>query len=381
MIPFVDLQAQFRKIESSVRRRMDAVLAHGQFIMGPEVGELEKELGRYVGVEHAISCSSGTDALVMALMALGIGPGDCVFVPVMTFIATSEAVERVGARPCFVDVDPRTFNLDPSDLERRIRDAKADPKCGRPAAVMVVNLFGLCADFEAIDAIAKKHGLEVVEDAAQSFGAVHRGRKSGALAKISCTSFFPAKPLGGYGDGGAIFTSDAAIADALRSMRVHGQGRERYEHVRLGFTARLDTLQAAILLAKMEVFEEEILARGRVAQTYSRFLGELPKAPVTPMIPANERSAWAQYSITFADRASRDAARKGLEASGIPSVVYYPIPLHRQPVYAALGYAPGDFPNAVRMSETILSLPMHPYLDESVAGRAAESIRESLKNV
>lgn len=380
MIPFIDLQAQYRKIEHSVRRRMDAVFKHGQFIMGPEIAELETALNGYVGVKNTISCSSGSDALVMALMALDVGPGDCVFAPAMTFIATTEAIERVGAQIRFVDVDPRTFNLDPTDLEKQILAAKKYTQGSRPAAIIPVNLFGVCADFEAIDAIAKKHGLHVIEDAAQSFGATYRGKKSGALSRISCTSFFPAKPLGCYGDGGAVFTPDDDLATRLRSLRVHGQGKERYHHVQLGLTARLDTLQAAVLLAKLEIFENEIVERNRIAAEYSKRLGALSPAPIVPFVPKDTRSAWAQYSVLFPSSQTRDAARKKLEGNGIPNVIYYPIPLHMQPVYSKLGYKPDDFPNSRKMADTILSVPMHPYLESGTIQTVCDSIQEVLKN-
>lgn len=378
MIPFIDLQSQHRRIQDSIQARMGKVFAHGQFIMGQEIVELETRLSAYTGAKHTISCSSGSDALVMALMALDVGPGDAVFVPSMTFIATSEAVERVGAQIRFVDIDPRTFNMDPSDLEKQIAITQKSSSF-KPAAVIPVNLFGVCADYEKLHKIADRHGLHLIEDAAQSFGAAYKKKRSGNLARISCTSFFPAKPLGCYGDGGAVFTSDDEIASRLKSIRVHGQGKERYHHIQLGLTARLDTLQAAVLLSKMDIFDSEIESREKSAALYTRFLGENAPSVITPLVPQDTSSAWAQYSILFSDVKQRDAVRSELESKKIPTVVYYPIPLHIQPVYSKLGYKPQDFPASVQMSQTILSLPMHPYLTHETIEMISKLIGEALK--
>ncbi len=357
-LDFIDLKAQQERLRPQLMERLRRVLEHGQYILGPEVFELEERLAAYVGVRHAITCASGTDALLMTLMAWGIGPGDAVFTTPFTFVATLEVICLVGATPVLVDIDPRTYNLDPQALERSLAEFGRQPRTEslRPRAVIPVDLFGQPADYERLNALAARHGLLVLEDAAQSFGAEYRGRKAGALAHAGATSFFPAKPLGGYGDGGAIFTDDDGLAEALRSIRVHGQGRHRYEHVRLGLNGRLDTLQAAVLLCKLEIFPEEVARRREVAERYSQALAD---AFITPYVAPECRPVWAQYSL---QSPRREELRARLEAAGVPTAVYYPLPLHLQPAYAFLGYQAGDFPVSEGVAQRIFSLPMHPYL-------------------
>jgi UDP-2-acetamido-2-deoxy-ribo-hexuluronate aminotransferase len=335
-IDFIDLKAQQQLILPALMARLQTVLAHGRYIMGPEIKELEERLAAYVGVKHCLSCSSGTDALLMSLMAQGVGPGDAILTSPFTFIATAEVIQLLGATPVFVDIDPDTFNMRPLNLAETIND------------------------------LARKHGLFVLEDAAQSFGAAYRGKRAGSLAEVAATSFFPAKPLGGYGDGGAIFTDNDELAEILRSIRVHGQGAHKYENVRLGLNGRLDTLQAAILLAKLEVFDAEVQSRQKVAQRYSRALQDKVKVPA---VEPECTSVWAQYSILSEDRS---ALQQKLTAAGIPTAIYYPIPLHLQKAFASLGYRPGDFEVSERIAQQILSLPMHPYLTEATQDRIIE---------
>jgi dTDP-4-amino-4,6-dideoxygalactose transaminase len=374
MIPFVDVKTQFKRIEEEVRRRINAVLDHGQFILGPEVAELEQKLAAFAGIKHCVSCASGTDALYMALLAKGIGPGDAVFTPSFTFFATAEVIALLGATPVFVDVDPATFNIDPVKLEKAIEAlAKDDPSLhplprtpggARSLAakgVIAVDLFGLPADYDALHAVSRKHRLWLMEDAAQSFGAEYKSKRAGALAEISCTSFYPAKPLGAYGDGGAIFTNDDALAQTLRSIRVHGQGSDVYEHVRLGITGRLDSLQAAVLLAKLPIFASELEERQRIADRYTGQLARLAEYR-PPMVPKGYRSAWAHYSVLCPSAERRTVLRDKLRVSGIPTGVYYPIALHRQRAFAGLGYERGTMPVSEDLSGRIFGLPMHPYL-------------------
>lgn len=385
MIPFIDLKAQWKHLETDIRQRMDAVLAHGRFIMGPEVAELEEKLAAFAGTKHCLSCSSGTDALMLGLMAAGVGPGDAVFTTPFTFIATAEVVSLLGATPVFVDIDPATFNMDPTALGRAVDaliagDAKAHPlpkgTAGlKPKAVLPVDLFGLPADYDAINAVAAKHGLFVLEDAAQGFGGEYKGRRAGALAHVGATSFFPAKPLGCYGDGGAVFTDDENLAKVMKSLRVHGQGGNKYDNVRVGLNARLDTLQAAILLPKLEAFPAELVARQRVADTYAQELGG---AVVTPAVPEGLASAWAQYSILVPGH-DRDGVIAKLREAGVPSMVYYPKPLHLQEAYAGLGYGAGDFPVSEQASRDILSLPMHPYMEEATVREIAAAVKAALE--
>ncbi len=361
---FIDLKAQQQKILPALNERIQRVLGHGQYIMGPEVQELEERLAAYVGVKHAISCSSGTDALLMPLMAYQVGPGDAIFTTPFTFIATAEVIQLLGATPVFVDIDPRTFNIALTAMQEAISSLAQNPRTAhlKPKGIIAVDLFGQPAGYDELNALAKKHGLFVLEDAAQSFGATYKGRRTGSLAEVAATSFFPAKPLGGYGDGGAIFTDDASLAELLKSIRVHGQGTNKYENLRLGLNGRLDTLQAAILLVKLDIFDQEVADRQKVAQRYSEGLRNVVEVPY---VSPDCTSVWAQYSV-LSDR--RAELQQKLQKAGIPSAVYYPLPLHLQGVFAHLGHKPGDFPISEKASERIFSLPMHPYLTEAEQG-------------
>ena len=358
-IEFVDLKAQQLKIQPEIERRMKAVLQHGRYIMGPEIQELEEKLAAFVGVKHCIAVASGTDALLIALMALGVSMGDEVVTTPFTFISTGETIALLGAKPVFVDIDGRTYNLDPSLLEAAIT-----PKT---RAILPVSLYGQCADFDAINAIAGKYGIPVIEDACQSFGATCRRRKSCALSSIGCTSFFPSKPLGCYGDGGACFTDDDKFATKMQQIRVHGQDR-RYHHSVLGINGRMDTLQAAVLLAKLEVFADELEARSRIAARY----GELLRgAVVTPYIELHNTSVYAQYTVQVDHR---EGVQEKLREEGIPTAVHYPVPLHLQPVFAGLNLPEGSFPVAESAARRVLSLPMHPYLTDAELVRIASPV-------
>lgn len=356
-VPFSGLSTQSRMIRCEVDRRIAGVLNHGQFIMGPEVGELEVALSDYCGARHTICVANGTDALQICLMAIGVGPGDAIFIPSFTYTATAEVILLLGAQPVFVDVSPETFNLDPADLERAMLEAHA--RNLRPKAIIGVDLFGLPAPWEDINLFAKKHGLIAIADAAQSFGASQAdGRHVGLLATLTTTSFFPAKPLGCYGDGGAIFTQDDSLADVIRSIRVHGQGKAKYETIRVGVNSRLDTIQAAILLAKLTIFADEIKKRNALACRYSEHLRDLV---AIPQIPDGVISAWAQYTIRVEHR---DEVQKYIGKAGIPSTVYYPLPMHLQSAYKSYGRGEGSLPVSEKMSEQVLSLPMSPYWEE-----------------
>ena len=369
-LDFIDLKTQQQRISALLTENIQRVLAHGQYIMGPEIQVLETRLAAYVGVKHAISCSSGTDALLMPLMAYGVGPGDAIFTTPFTFIATAEVIQLLGATPVFVDIDPQTFNLDPEALAEAVRRLGQNPGTAhlKPKGIIPVDLFGQPADYDRINAIAQGHGLFVLEDAAQSFGATYKGRRAGALAEVAATSFFPAKPLGGYGDGGAVFTDDDNLADVLRSIRVHGQGKDKYENVRIGLNGRLDTLQAAVLLAKLEIFDEEVVDRQRIARQYSQALNALVEVP---FVAPECTSVWAQYSVLSEHR---ELLLQKLQAAQIPAAIYYPVPLHLQGAFAHLGYKPGDFPVSENASRRIFSLPMHPYLDQADQERIVQSI-------
>lgn len=367
-VQFVDLAAQQQQILPEIEASIRAVLRHGKYIMGPEVKSLEEKLADLAGVRHAISCSSGTDALIMALMALGIGPGDAVITSPFTFIATAEAVRLVGAAPVFADIDPKTFNLDPDKLAAAVDKIKQNTDAGLvPKAAIPVDLFGLPCDYDAINRIAKDNGMTVIEDAAQSFGGRYRGRPAGGLGDIGCTSFFPAKPLGCYGDGGAIFTDSDGIAEKLASIRVHGQGMDKYDNVRLGINGRLDTIQAAVLLAKLPIFPGEIKKRNGAAEGYSDLIsGGNPMASLAlPGVPKGYESAWAHYSLLAKDNDFRTKIQSALKTAGIPTAIYYPTPLHLQTAFKDLGYQAGDFPVSEELSSRIFSLPMHPYLKEN----------------
>ncbi|WP_425429685.1 DegT/DnrJ/EryC1/StrS family aminotransferase [Desulfuromusa kysingii] len=375
---FTDLHAQQKRIRPQIDAAIKKVLDHGQYIMGPEVAELEGRLAEFVGVKHCISVASGTDALLMALMAYDVGPGDAVFTTPFTFVATGEVISLLGATPVFVDIDPRTFSIDPQKLEESIinfdQRSTINGQSLTPKGVIPVDLFGLPADYDAINELAKKHDMFVLEDAAQGFGGVYKGRRAASLADVATTSFFPAKPLGCYGDGGAIFTDDDELADILCSIRVHGKGTDKYDNVRIGINGRLDTIQAAILLQKIDIFPSELEARQRVAQTYSKLLQVVPSV-LTPVIPDSYASAWAQYSILIQDR---DGLQKKLKDASVPTGIYYSKPLHFQAAYLEIGHSPGDFPVSESVSARILSLPMHPYLDDITINLIVEQVNKLL---
>ncbi len=363
-----DLGAQYARLKPRIDARISAVLEHGRFILGPEVAEFETALAAFAGAGYAVGVASGTDALLIALMAEGIGPGDAVFLPAFTFTATAEVVVQCGAEPVFCDVDPRDFTIDTGDLERRIA-ALAGRGRLVPRAVIAVDLFGLPADYDAIGRIAAEHDLFILADAAQSFGGRLGERRVGTLAPATATSFFPAKPLGCYGDGGALLTDDAERAALYRSIRAHGRGEAKYDIARIGLNSRLDTLQAAILLAKLEVFEEELAARTRLARLYDVGLGD---AVTTPVRVPGRHSAWAQYAILVENR---DAVAAALAADNVASAVYYPRPMHLQPAYARFGDGPGSLPVSEDLCRRILCLPMHAYLDETDAERVVATVR------
>ena len=378
VIAFVDLAAQQRKILPDIEANIRAVLRHGRYILGPEVKDLETRLAEFAGVKHALTCSSGTDALIMALMAYGIGTGDAVFTTPFTFIATAEAIRILGAMPVFVDIDPNTFNMSVEKLEKTVLEFKKDHTSElNPRAIIPVDLFGLPCDYDKINKIAKEHDLVVIEDAAQSFGAEYKGRMAGGLGDIGCTSFFPAKPLGCYGDGGAIFTDSDETAEKLTSIRVHGKGSDKYDNVRLGINGRLDTFQAAILLAKMKIFPGEVQKRRDVAQNYTNLISSLQTREdiVLPKIFDGYKSAWAQYSLLAKDGQMRTIIQKRFKENGIPVAVYYPTPLHLQTAYEDLGYKKGDFPVSEDFAGRIFSIPMHPYLKEEELQKIAGLIQ------
>ena len=391
-LKFIDLETQQKRIKSEIDRRMQAVLSHGQYINGPEVKELETALASYVGIKHAVCCASGTDALLMALMAYGVSPGDAIFTTPFTFIATAEVISLLGATPVFVDIDPCTMNIDPAKLDLAIQALKANDRSIYPLPVthgfspapmgtIPVDLFGLPADYDPINDIARRHGLFVIEDAAQSFGGEYNGKKSCSLAEVACTSFFPAKPLGCYGDGGMCFTDDDKIVETLRSVRVHGMGGNKYDNVRIGINGRLDTLHAAILLAKFGIFPEEVELRQERAVVYtellSRKLAETSNFTLQT-IPSGSKSVWAQYSILARDEEHRSEIQSHLKNAGIPTAVYYPKPLHLQEAFASLGYKEGDFPVSEDYAKRIFSIPMHPYLAESDQEMIVETIFHAL---
>lgn len=401
---FIDLKTQQTRIKETLNSNIQNVLSHGSYIMGPEIKQLEAKLATYTGTKHAISCASGTDALLMALMAYGVKPGDAIFTTPFTFIATAEVISLLGATPVFVDIDPKTFNMDPAKLGLAIKALKANdssiyplPRVDhqpstinhqlRPKGIISVDLFGLPADYDAIAPIAKEHGLFVVEDAAQSFGAKYKDKKSCSFGNIACTSFFPAKPLGCYGDGGMCFTNDDQLAEVMSSVRVHGKGNHKYDNVRIGINGRLDTLQAAILLAKFAIFPEEVELRQTVAQRYTNLLSTINlehrtlnvehSSLLTPHVPVGYASVWAQYSLLTKDEKCRTDLMKKLQDNKIPTAIYYPKPLHLQTAFAYLRYKKDDFPMSEDCASRIFSLPMHPYLTES----EQKNIANVLKNV
>lgn len=357
-INFVDLKAQQNLVRNKIETRINTVLDHGKYIMGPEVKELEEKLSEYVGSKYCVSCASGTDALLMALMAYNVGPGDVIFTTPFTFIATAEVISLLGATPVFVDIDQETFNIDPAKLRETIFNKINNNGHTKPRGIVAVDLFGQPADYNEINKIAAEFDLFVIEDGAQSFGSEYQGKTACGLADIGTTSFFPAKPLGCYGDGGAVFTNNEETAKLLTSIRVHGKGSHKYDNARIGINGRLDTLQAAILLAKLEIFDDEIRRRNDVANRYSELLSTTLK---TPSVRPDRSSAWAQYSILAEDR---DEILAKLKANNIPAAVYYPKPLHLQEAFSALGYKTGDFPVSEEMASLIFSLPMHPYLEK-----------------
>lgn len=371
-IPFIDVGAQRRRLGTKIDDAVKRVLDHCQFINGPEVTTLEADLAAFCDAKHVVACASGTDALLMVLMAKGLGPGDAVLCPSFTFCATGEVVALTGATPVFVDVDETTFNMDVASLEKGIAAARKLNLTLK--AVIPVDLFGLPADHDAIAAIAAREGLFVLDDAAQGFGGVYKGKRIGTQALASATSFFPAKPLGCFGDGGAIATDDANLAEVLRSVRVHGQGGDKYDNVRLGLTARLDTMQAAILIEKLKIFPDEIAARNRVAARYNRALADVA---MVPRVPEGYESVWAQYTIRL-KAGTRDAFAARLREDGVPTAIYYPKPLHRQTAYKHYPVADGGLPVSDRLAEEVISLPMHAYIDEATQERIIKAVRGAL---
>ncbi|HXM00200.1 MAG TPA: DegT/DnrJ/EryC1/StrS family aminotransferase [Rhizomicrobium sp.] len=370
-IAFIDLQEQRRRLGEPLNQAIAKAVEGGQWIMGPQVGELEKQLADFAGVKHVVACANGTDALLIILRAWGVGPGDAVFVPAFTFAASAEVVALMGASPVFVDVLEDTYNIDPASLDAAVAMVKRDGKL-KPRVVMPVDLFGQSADYAKIEPIVRREKLLMLCDAAQGFGALYHGKRCGGIGDAAATSFFPAKPLGCYGDGGASFTNDDALADLLRSIRNHGQGADRYENVRIGMNSRLDTIQAAILLEKMKVFREEIDMRDAVARRYSEKLGRSNRIRV-PRVIDGATSTWAQYTIQVPDR---DRLGADLKAKGIPTAIYYPTPLSRQKGYAH--YPSAGTPVSEKIGETVISLPMHPYLDAATQDTIIEAVLASV---
>ena len=372
-VPFIDIGAQRRRLGKSIDEAVSRVLAHCQFINGPEVAQLEALLSDFSGARHVVSCASGTDALLMVLMAKSIGRGDAVLCPSFTFSATGEAVALTGATPVFVDVDEATFNMSADSLKRGIATAR---KHGlKVKAVIPVDLFGQSADHDAIAAVAEAEGLFILDDAAQGFGASYKGRRLGTFGHATATSFFPAKPLGCFGDGGAIFTDDAELAETLRSIRVHGQGSDKYDNVRLGLTGRLDTMQAAILIEKLKIFEDEIAARNKVAERYARGLGNVV---TIPHLASGCSSVWAQYTIRLPKGTDRDSFAAALKAQGIPTAIYYVKSMHQQTAYRDFPVADGGLPVSESLSQDVISLPMHAYLDEPTQERIIKAVRGAI---
>ena len=372
-VPFIDIAAQRHRLGKSIDEAVSRVLGHCQFINGPEVTRLEADLAAFSGASHVVSCASGTDALLMVLMAKDVGRGDAVFCPSFTFCATGEAVALTGATPVFVDVDQATFNMDAASLTRGIATAR---RLGlKPRAIIPVDLFGQSADHDSIAAIAAAEGLFVLDDAAQAFGASYKGRRLGTFGLATATSFFPAKPLGGFGDGGAIFTDDAELAATLRSIRVHGQGSDKYDNVRLGLTGRLDTMQAAILIEKLKIFEDEIAARNMVAERYAQGLGNVV---AVPRLASGCTSVWAQYTIRLPQGCDRDGFAAALKAQGIPTAIYYVKSMHQQTAYRDFPVADGGLPACESLSNDVISLPMHAYLDEPTQERVIKAVHGAM---
>ncbi len=366
---FIDLKAQYARIEDLVNENIQKVLSHGRYIFGPEITELEEKLAGFCGVKHCAACSSGTDALLMALLAWDIKPGDAVFTTPFTFISTAEMVSLIGATPVFVDIDKKTYNISPEMLEKKIKEVKKEGRLN-PKAVIPVDIFGQCADYDEIEKIAENHGLFgehtgspllVLEDAAQSFGALYKGKRAGSFGNCAATSFFPAKPLGCYGDGGAVLTDDDDLYEKLLSIRVHGQGKDKYTNVRIGINGRIDSIQAGVLLAKMTIFEEELDLRNRAAKKYS---DKLKDKVSVPFVEEHNVSAWAQYSVLAENENHREEIQSRLKEADIPTAIYYPIPLHLQEAFAYLGGKEGGCPVSEAVSKRIFSIPFHPYLSD-----------------
>jgi len=366
---FIDLQAQYRHLKDKIDGRIQTVLDHGKYIMGPEVAELEENLTEFAQVKHAIGCANGTDALQLALMALGIGPGHAVLTTTFTFFATAEVISLMGAQPVFVDIDPDTYNIDPVLLEQAIEQTLKEGKY-EPKAIIAVDLFGLPADYPAIDKVAQKYNLKIIEDAAQGFGGSINGKMAGSFGDIATTSFFPAKPLGCYGDGGAVFTNDDHLADIVKSLRVHGKGTDKYDNVRIGLNSRLDTIQAAILLEKLAVFPKELELRQQVAERYSKSLAD---RFIVPELPEGYFSAWAQYTIRSKED-TREVCMAMLKEAGIPTAIYYGKNMHEQTAFADLGYKTDDLQVAGKMAQSVFSLPMHPYLTEEEQSKIISAV-------
>ena len=369
---FIDLGAQRERIRDKLRVAIDAVVDDGRYILGPQVGEFEKQLAAYAGVKHVIACANGTDALLLPLLASGIGPGDAVFVPSFTFAATAEVVALAHAEPVFVDIDPDTYNLDIASLEAAIAAIRKEGRL-TPKAIIPVDLFGLAADYARIEQIAKRENLLVIEDAAQAVGGSAHGKMCSAFGDVASTSFYPAKPLGCYGDGGAMFTNDDTLAERLRSFAFHGKGETQYDNIHIGLNSRLDTLQAAILIEKLAILEDEMVARQAVAKRYAECLGDVVKVA---LVPDGHRSAWAQYAI---ETENRDALKTSLQTQGIPSVIYYVKPLHIQVAYSKFPKTPTGLTVSEKLPARILCLPMHPYLSKSDQDRVIEHVREFVK--
>lgn len=373
MIPFIDLQAQRARIETEVNAAIQKVLAHGAYIMGPEVRQFEDDLQQFCGARHAITCSDGTDALSLALMALGIKAGDAVIVPSFTFASTAEIVALAGATPVFADSDARTFNIDPASAVAAIETAKAEGLS--PKALIAVDLFGLPADYETLETIAGDHNLALICDSAQGFGGNYKGRTTGTIGDITTTSFFPAKPLGCYGDGGAVFTDRDDLAEILRSLKVHGKGSDKYDNIRIGLNSRLDTIQAAILIEKLKIYADEIGKRNAIARRYTESLQDIVE---TPYIPGGLVSVWAQYTLLLPKGCDRAAFMNGLKENGVPSVVYYPKPLHQQTAYRHFPCAKGGLPVCEDQSRRVVSLPMHPYMSDDDIDRVIAAVKDAL---
>ena len=373
MIPFIDLASQQARIRDKIDASVSAVLDNGAYIMGPEVAAIETRLAEAASTKHCISCSSGTDALILALLAKGLRPGQGVIVPSFTFAASAEVMPVLGAIPIFADVDPITFNLDPTGLSNAM--AAANDAGVQVVGIIGVGLFGQPADYPAINSFAASEGLWVIDDAAQSFGASHSGVTVGQLAEITCTSFFPAKPLGCYGDGGAVFTDDDGQAEIMRSCRAHGMGKTRYENIRIGMTARLDTIQAAILDAKMDIFDDELVLRQQVANRYAALLDGIVE---TPRLGDGATSSWAQYTVKLPAGTDRDAVMAALRDKGVPSAIYYPVPMHQQPPYKAFPASGCGLEVTRNLCERVLALPMHPYLESAQQDQIADAMRAAL---